>query len=168
MQNEITSKEFNDLYNHWHPKIKAYAQKILYSEEAALDCAQEVFRRLLNQDFDKIKDHLQAWMFTVCRNTSFKVKKKESIFVHTELNEEEAICEDPTPDVCLDKKILYKKVENLLKKLSPQQRKMIRLRYKSDLSYEEIAKKMKTTTGNVGFHLSTGIKILKKNLLKSI
>lgn len=167
MQTQISTEQFNELYDLWFPKMKIYAKKFVYSEELARDCAQEVFRKLLIQDFDKIKDHLQSWMFTVCRNTSFKASKKQSIFVY-DFEEEEAICEDPTPYQALDKKELYKKIENLLKKLSPQQRKMIRLRYKSDLSYEEIAKKMKTTTGNVGFHLSTGIKTLKQKLLKSI
>jgi RNA polymerase sigma factor (sigma-70 family) len=168
MQTQISKEQFNELYKHWTPKLRAYANKFLHNQQMVEDCVQEVFSKLFIQDFDKIKDHIQAWMFTVCRNTSFKMKKKESIFVYTELDEDEAVCEDPTPDVCLDKKILYKKVENILKKLTPQQRKMIRLKYKSDLSYEEIAKKMKTSTGNVGFHLSTSLKNVRKKLLKSI
>ena len=55
-----------------------------------------------------------------------------------------------------------------IKTLSKQQQKVIKLRYYSDLDYAQIAKKMKTTSGNVGFHLSTGLKNLRKKLLKSI
>jgi RNA polymerase sigma factor (sigma-70 family) len=167
MQTQISTEEFNVLYKEWNPKLHSYAVKILYNQESAEDCVQEVFRRLLNQDFVKIKDHIQAWMFTVCRNTSFKIKAKQKIFVD-EFEEEEAICQDYNPFECLDRKELYKKIDKITKSLSKQQRKMIQLRYKSDLSYEEIAKKLKTTSGNVGFHLSTAIKNVRKKLLNSI
>lgn len=167
MQTQITTEEFNELYKEWTPKLKSYANRILYNQESVEDCVQEVFRKLLNQDFDKIKDHIQSWMFVVCRNTSFKIKAKQKRFVDS-FEEEEAICEDLNPFESLDRKELYKKVERIIRNLSDQQKKSLKLRYKSDLSYEEIAKKMKTTSGNVGFHLSTAIKNVRKNLLKSI
>jgi RNA polymerase sigma factor (sigma-70 family) len=167
METQITTEEFTKLYKEWTPKLRAYANKILHNQQNVEDCVQEVFRRLLNQDFNKIKDHIQSWMFVVCRNTSFKVKAKQKLFVDS-FDEEEAICEEYNPFESLDRKELYKKIEKIIKKLSPQQRKMMQLRYKSDLSYEEIAKKLKTTSGNVGFHLSTALKNVRKNLLKSI
>ena len=167
MQTQISTEEFNTLYNEWTPKLRAYAKKILYNQENVEDCVQEVFRKLLKQDFDKIRDHIQSWMFVVCRNTSLKVKAKQKLFVDS-FEEEEAISEDHNPFECLDRKELYKKVQNIIKNLTPQQKKMIQLRYKSDLSYEEIAKKMKTTSGNVGFHLSTAVKNVRKKLLNSI
>lgn len=167
MQTQITIEEFNELYKEWTPKLKSYANKILYNQESVEDCVQEVFRKLLNQDFDKIKDHIQSWMFVVCRNTSFKIKAKQKRFVDS-FEEEEAICEDYNPFESLDRKELYKQVEKIIKTLSKQQQKILNLRHKSDLSYEEIAKKMNTTSGNVGFHLSTAIKNVRKNLLKSI
>jgi RNA polymerase sigma factor (sigma-70 family) len=167
MQTQISTEEFNALYNEWTPKLRAYANKILYNQENVEDCVQEVFRKLLNQDFDKIKNHIQSWMFVVCRNTSLKVKAKQKLFVDS-FEEDEAISEDYNPFESLDRKELYKKIEIIVKNLTPQQKKMIQLRYKSDLSYEEIAKKMKTTSGNVGFHLSTAIKNVRKKLLNSI
>ena len=167
MQTQITTQEFNSLYREWTPKLRAYASKILYNRESVEDCVQEVFRKLLDQDFDKIRDHIQSWMFVVCRNTSFKIKAKQKRVVDS-FEEEEAICEDLNPFESLDRKELYKKVDKIIRTLSDQQKKSLKLRYKSDLSYEEIAKKMKTTSGNVGFHLSTAIKNVRKSLLKSI
>ena len=163
MQTQITTEEFNTLYEEWTPKLRAYANKILYNRESVEDCVQEVFRKLLNQDFNKIKDHIQSWMFVVCRNTSFKIKAKQKLFVDS-FEEDEAICEDLNPFESLDRKELYKKVERIIRNLSDQQKKSLKLRYKSDLSYEEIAKKMKTTSGNVGFHLSTAIKNVRKKI----
>jgi RNA polymerase sigma factor (sigma-70 family) len=50
--------------------------------------------------------------------------------------------------------------------LSENQRKAIKLRYFNNLSYAEIAKKMKTSENNVGFTICTGIKNLKKHFFK--
>jgi RNA polymerase sigma-70 factor (ECF subfamily) len=167
MQAQISTEEFNELYKEWTPKLRSYAKRILYNQEIVEDCVQEVFRKLLQQDFEKIKDHVQSWMFTVCRNTSFKIKAKQKLFVDA-FEEEEALCEDYDPFESLDRKELYNKVQKIIKTLSKQQKKILQLRYNSDLSYEEIAKKLKTTSGNVGFHLSTAIKNVRKKLLNSI
>jgi RNA polymerase sigma factor (sigma-70 family) len=53
-----------------------------------------------------------------------------------------------------------------LNKLSDNQKKAIKLRYFNNLSYAEIAKKMKTSEGNVGFSISAGIRNLKKHFYK--
>ena len=81
MQTQISIEDFNKLYEEWTPKLRSFSKKILYNQEVVEDCVQEVFRKLLQQDFNKIKDHVQAWMFTVCRNTSLKLKAKQKVFL---------------------------------------------------------------------------------------
>ena len=168
MNAKITDELFTEVYTNYFPRLSAYARKILYNEHLVEECVQTVFSKLLNQDYSKIENisHLQKWLFTVCRNTSFKLKTKENRYV--EVEENETICEDPSPFENLDRKELYKEVNKILKTFSPQQKKMIKLRYFSDLDYNQIAKKLKTTSGNVGFHLSTALKNLRKKLTKSI
>jgi RNA polymerase sigma-70 factor (ECF subfamily) len=168
MNTKITDELFTEVYKDYFPRLSAHARKILYSDSLVEECVQIVFSKLLQQDYSKIQntDHLQRWLFTVCRNTSFKLKLKENRYVTAEENE--SLCEDPNPFENLDRKELYKQVSNILNTLSPQQKKMVKLRYFSDLDYGQIAKKMKTTTGNVGFHLSTALKNVRKKLVKSI
>jgi RNA polymerase sigma factor (sigma-70 family) len=59
---------------------------------------------------------------------------------------------------------LIKVMSRLIKKLSKNQQKALKLKYFKDCSYAEIAKKLKTSSGNVGFMLSTAISKLKKLL----
>jgi RNA polymerase sigma-70 factor (ECF subfamily) len=168
MNAKITDELFTEVYKDYFPRLSAHARKILYSDSLVEECVQIVFSKLLQQDYSKIQntDHLHKWLFTVCRNTSFKLKIKENRYVPAEENE--SLCEDPDPFENLDRKELHKQVNKILNTLSPQQKKMLKLRYFSDLDYGQIAKKMKTTTGNVGFHLSTALKNLRKKLAKSI
>ena len=169
METQITSEEFEVIYKQYTPRLKGLAKKFLYRDSLAEECVQDVFRKLLKQDFDKIREenHLRAWLFTVCRNGALNIKRKEGRFV--EEKEDESLSEDPNPFENLDKKECYKKATTLMKDiLSKDQQKAIKLRYFSDLDYKEIAKKMKTTTGNVGFLLSVGLSKVRKKLMKSI
>jgi RNA polymerase sigma factor (sigma-70 family) len=168
MNTKITDDLFTEVYKNYFPRLSAHARKILYSDSLVEECIQIVFSKLLEQDYSKIQntDHLHKWLFTVCRNTSFKIKTKENRYVPAEENE--SFCEDLDPFENLDRKELYKKIKKILNTLSPQQKKTIKLRYFSDLDYNEIAKKMKTSTGNVGFHLSTALKNVRTKLTKSI
>lgn len=169
METQITTQEFEVIYKQYTPRLKGLAKKFLYRDSLAEECVQDVFRKLLKQDFDKIREenHLRAWLFTVCRNGALNIKRKESRFV--EEKEDESLSEDPNPFENLDKRECYNKATALMKGvLSKDQQKVIKLRYFSDLSYKEIAKKMKTTTGNVGFLLSIGLSKVRKKLMKSI
>jgi RNA polymerase sigma factor (sigma-70 family) len=168
MNTKITDDLFEQVYKDYLPRLHAFSKKILYSDSIAEECIQIVFSKLLKQDFSKIEnaDHLQKWLFTVCKNTSLKLKAKENRYVESQ--EDESLSEDPDPFENLDRKELYKEVDKILNTLSPQQKKMIKLRYFSDLDYSQIAKKMKTSTGNVGFHLCTALKNVRKKLAKSI
>ena len=142
METQITSEEFEIIYKEYTPRLKGLAKKFLYRESLVEECVQDVFRKLLKQDFNKIREenHLRAWLFTVCKNGAFNIKRKESRFV--EEKEDESLSEDPDPFENLDKKECYKKATVLMKDiLSKDQQKAIKLRYFSDLNYKEIAKK---------------------------
>ena len=169
MERQITTEEFEVIYKQYTPRLKGLAKKFLYRDSLAEECVQDVFRKLLKQDFDKIcqEDHLRAWLFTVCKNGAFNIKRKESRFV--EEKEDESLSEDPNPFENLDKKECYKKATALMKEvLSIDQQRAIKLRYFSDLDYKQIAKKMKTTTGNVGYMLSAGLAKVREKLTKRI
>ena len=170
MQTQITTEEFEVIYKRYTPRLKGLAKKFLYRDALAEECVQDVFRKLLKQeDFDKLReeDRLRAWLFIVCKNAALNIKRKENRFV--EEKEDESLSEDPNPFENLDKKECYKKASSLIKEiLSTDQQKAIKLRYFSDLDYKQIAKKMKTTTGNVGHMLSVGLAKVRSKLSKRI
>src|ERR1041385_1269616 len=55
-----------------------YAAWILGDVERAREVVQETFLRLCKEEPTGIKDHLAQWLFTVCRNLAFDVRKKEN------------------------------------------------------------------------------------------
>ena len=55
-----------------------YATWILGDAERAREVVQETFLRLCKEQPARIGDHLAQWLFTVCRNLAFDVRKKEN------------------------------------------------------------------------------------------
>lgn len=158
---QIYSENKNDLLN--------FAKKIMKNDLNAEDSVHETFARLCRHDFEDL-NVIKPWLYTVCRNFSFQqlAKFKKISYQRNEDLQNESISEDASP--CED--LLLKESKEKMKKsfsiLNKRQKQAIKLRYYSDLSYAEIAKKMKTTVGNVGFILSTSIEKLRKEMKNNL
>jgi len=156
-----------ELYKEYQPRLAAYSYKILKNNENAKDCVQEVFKRLAKQDMGKIKDHIHQWLFVVCRNCSLKILKRQN-FVLLDENHDQVFSEDKNPFESLDSKEKIKKLLWMVEQLPKKRKDILKLRFVHDLKYEEIAKKLKTTSGNVGFMLSTTLCDLREKFSKTI
>lgn len=164
---QITHQKFQELYQEYGKRLYGASEKIVKDPQKAQDVIHEVFIRLHKQDFCKIEGHINEWLFTVCRNCSIKQYHNRNRYVLVDnLEEFDSIDESNSASQDMIQSELLKTMMNLIKKLPKNQQKALHLRYFEDFSYETIAKKMKTTTGNVGFMLSNGISRLKA-LLKS-
>ena len=164
---QIPQEKYLELYSEYKKRLFAASDKIVKDSQKAEDVFQEVFLRLHKQDYSKIEDHINEWLFIVCRNLSIKQYHKRNKYVLID-NIEAFEREDESldaPSQMMKKEL----IAGMLKHLSsiPQRHQTIlKMRYFDNLTYEEIAKKMKTTVGNIGFLLSTSITKIRKKLEK--
>lgn len=139
-----------------------YATTFLHDVERARDVVQETFIRLYQQDIDKVKDGLKAWLFTVCRNRSLDVIRKERRITGLE---EEQMARLPsqrrTPSERADLEERIGQVHEALSRLSENQREIILLKFEQGLTYKEMSKVTGLSSGNIGFLLHTGLKRLR-------
>jgi RNA polymerase sigma-70 factor (ECF subfamily) len=142
--------------------LLGYATTFLHDIERARDVVQDTFIRLYQQDIEKVKDGLKAWLFTVCRNRSLDVIRKEKRMVGLE---EEQASRLPsgrrTPSERADLLERVEQVHAALNRLSENQREVILLKFEQGLSYDEISEVTGLSSGNVGFLLHTGLKRLR-------
>ena len=61
-----------------------YAASIVKDEDRAKDVVQDTFIKLYEQDPEKVRKSLKAWLFTVCRNRCFDVIRKEKRMINVE------------------------------------------------------------------------------------
>lgn len=142
-----------------------YATTFLHDVERARDVVQDTFIRLHQQDIEKVRSGLKAWLFTVCRNRALDVIRKEKRIVGLE---DEQMARVPssrrTPAERADLQERVSQVHEAMARLSENQREVIQLKFEQGLSYEEISEVTGLSSGNVGFLLHTGLKRLRSFL----
>ena len=147
-----------------------YATWILGDIERAREVVQETFLRLCKEKPARVDDHLAQWLFTVCRNLAFDVRKKENRM--TPLTDPEtvgAVYDRPTahkaPLQSLEREEKMSHVLRVMESLPKNQREVLRLKFQCDLTYKEISEITQLSVTNVGFLIHTAIKTLRKELL---
>jgi RNA polymerase sigma-70 factor (ECF subfamily) len=146
-----------------------YATWILGDIERAREVVQETFLRLCKEQPARVGDHLAQWLFTVCRNLAFDVRKKENRM--SPLTEPEMVTAAyeayGEPGASLEREETMSHVLRVMESLPANQREVLRLKFQSDLSYKEISEITRLSVTNVGFLIHTAIKTLRKEMLES-
>ena len=74
----ISNSEFLALaLERYEAPLVEYATRILGDVEHARDVVQDTFLKLCRAGPGKVRDHLAQWLFTVCRNRAYDVRRKE-------------------------------------------------------------------------------------------
>jgi len=165
---KISEKALVEIYNNYENRLFGFAKKILKDDLLAEDCVQQTFYQLYKQDDHEKITEIYSWLFTVCRNYAFKLSNNRKKFPVCEISQDERIDEGLSPLENLDRKELYSLVDQQLKNLSKQKQEILKLRFFSGLSYEEISQKTKLNIKNVGFHISNSLSIIRKKFHQTV
>jgi RNA polymerase sigma factor (sigma-70 family) len=145
------------LENHERSLVR-YATWILGDIERAREVVQETFLRLCKEDPARISAHLAQWLFTVCRNLAFDVRRKENRM--TPLGDTEI---SVAPD--LDERQTASQIFQFIETLPKNQREVLYLKFQCDLSYKEISEITRLSVSNVGFLIHTAVRTIRKQML---
>lgn len=124
--------------------VYSIAWKITLNEEDALDATQNVFEKLLGKiGTFKGKGAFRSWIASIATREAIDLlrKKRHKMEVPSENHIMEAFPESNGSTIMdvLDHKQKMRIVENAMQQISPQQRTVLTLRFKQDLSPSEIS-----------------------------
>jgi RNA polymerase sigma-70 factor (ECF subfamily) len=147
-----------------------YARRLVGNTETARDVVQETFLRLCREDPGRLNGCLREWLYTVCRNHAFDVRRKDRRMTTMSLVESPperpaertrpAAAPEPTAEARESSGIAMRMVNAL----PENQQDVIRLRFQAGLSYKEIAAVTGLSVTNVGFLLHTAIKTIRERM----
>ena len=162
-QKTDAEQKFEEILQRFEIPLLQYAVRITGDRERARDVVQETFVKFQRNGAINRADEPATWLFTVCRNAALNVCRKERRMMYLD---EEAIelreAEEPLPFDRLEQKEAAGFLLRIVATLPVRQQEVIQLKFQSDLSYQQIAKIMKTTANNVGVLLHTALKTLRQ------
>lgn len=151
---------------HHQAPLQRYATRLLGGDaDRARDVVQDTFVRLMAQPPSAVDGHVAEWLFTVCRNRSYDVLRKEGRMKRFEEGQvEQLTAPDPRPGRTLERAEQHETVLRLVGRLTPNQQEVIRLKFQNGFSYQEISRITSLSVTNVGFILHTAIKALRQEM----
>lgn len=150
---------------HQAPLLR-YATRLLHGDaERARDVVQDTFVRLMAQPPEQVNGHVAEWLFTVCRNRTHDVQRKEGRMKRfADGQVEQLTAPDPRPGRALERAEQHEAVLRLIDKLPHNQQEVVRLKFQNGFSYQQISRITALSVTNVGFILHTAIKALRAEM----
>jgi RNA polymerase sigma factor (sigma-70 family) len=144
--------------------------------DAARDLVQDTFLRLWELDpatASVVRGHLAEWLHTVCRHRAIDIGRKERRMHLAEPQEMEQVGRSPTgnpersssPSGAGEEREAVSCMFDAMESLPERQQEILRLKFQAGLSYQEIARVMELSVGNVGFIIHNALKSLRVKLL---
>jgi len=156
-----SSVAFQVLYEKYWSDVLDEAYKRIDDIDQAKDVVQEVFAALWSKAGMLEIKNLPAWLTTVTKNQVFSMLKKQQRFVPLTDIFAELDGYGDHPDANLLRTELAKAYEALVNALPEQQRIIFNMRYKDELSPDEIAQKLNLSPKTVRNHLGRALLKLK-------
>jgi RNA polymerase sigma-70 factor (family 1) len=164
--NEAAFIEIFNLYKH---KLYSFLLRITKSEEQSLDFVQDIFMKLwMNRISLSTIDNFSSYIFRAAQNqavNSFKRSMTENYILKKNPVAEMA---SNSIEADLEYKLLQTKLNEVVKKLPPQQQLVYTLSREQGLKHEEIAKQLNLSVSTVKNHMVQALKTIKEFLRSNL
>jgi RNA polymerase sigma-70 factor (ECF subfamily) len=175
-------RAFNDLVNHWYPKIYNFAYKYFAAEDLAEEVAQRTFIAVF-QKLEQLKqpERFKAWLFQIagnlCHEEQRRKKKKWTVsWLWSASGDEDESYELPLPDdrmhanpeAHFEQNELAELLQKALHKLPEEQRIIVIMKECEGFKFNEIAEILAISENTAKSRLYYGLKALKKILNPSM
>ncbi len=159
LKEQEKKRKFEQFFILTFPKVKAFAWKILHSEEDAEDIAQDIFVKLWdNPEIWENKETWDSYIYTMARNQIYNFLKHQSV----ELNYQEKLSQENSPSYEFDMydKLYAKELQLLIKltldNMPEQRRKVFSMSRQRGMSNQEIADNLQLSVRTVERHIYLG------------
>ena len=159
-----THAQLQIIIERYEQSLLRYAASILNDADLACDAVQETFLRLWKTGRSaESRQGLPSWLFTVCRNVSVDMVRKDSRMTRLQ-NEDQTLEEQSVPVDREQNNDVSDHLSSVISSLPAEQQEVLRLKFQNSFTYRQIAEITGQTVANVGFKLHTGLKTIRERL----
>ena len=157
----MTKEEFESIYRQHYAKMYHLARTMLYDVDESKDVVSDIFARLLRDCDGPQKDKMEGYLMTAVRNRCHDVLSHKSI---RERVERLFLQESMQGHIIAmnDDDRLERLMQFIESELPPLSQQIFRLRFLSEMSYEEVAQAAGVSKVTVYNHLSQSVQRIKE------
>ena len=161
----MTKKEFEDIYRQHYAKMYRLARTMLYDVDESKDVVSDIFARLLRDCDGPQKDKMEGYLMTAVRNRCRDVLNHKSMQERVKklFLQESMQCQIVSMN---DDDRLERLMQFIESELPPLSQQIFRLRFLSEMSYEEVAQAAGVSKVTVYNHLSQSVQRIKEHFDK--
>lgn len=142
---------FQELFQAFSPRIRAYLLKMTRNPQAAEDLMQETMLAIWRKagQYDPARGPASAWIFTIARNIWIDAWRKQR---RPEIDPNDpALAADPEPDAAnlIERRQSHDALHKAMQSLPPEQVNLIRLSFFEEASHSTIASQLGLPIGTV-------------------
>jgi RNA polymerase sigma-70 factor (ECF subfamily) len=159
LASKLDTTALAEIYDSYSPGIYRYAMRLIGDECMAEDCVADTFARFLKslQERRGPRDHLQAYLYRIAHNWIVDLyRSKDNLLELSDAIRSEA----DVPEEEASNHIRQKQVRRAIRRLTPDQQKVISLKYLEEWTNDEVARVLKKPVG--------AVKSLQHRALKSL
>jgi RNA polymerase sigma-70 factor (ECF subfamily) len=151
LASQLDAEALAEIYDRYSTGLYSYASRLLNDTALAEDCVAEVFARFLKsvQKSQGPRDHLRAYLYRITHNWIVDYYRDHQQVSELTETLHETLPSDEFPEEEVAKRIRQKQIREAMHQLTPNQQKVIALKYLEDWSNEEIAELLHKTVGAV-------------------
>ena len=161
---------FERVFRAYYAPLGTFAFRFVRDAAMAEDVVQDVFAALWSSRRTlAVRTSLRAYLYAAVRNRALNILKHDDVVEDWETDESDDDARalhapPPQPDAILDARILNDELSAAFAALPQRQAEVMRLRWRDELSYAEIAEALGISVKGVEKHLARGLVALRSRL----
>ena len=161
----MTKEEFEPIYRRHYAPMYRLARRLLYDPQESKDVVSDIFARLLREKYQPQRNQMEGYLMTAVRNRCRDVLSHKSMRERVErLFLQESMQSHIVP--MNDDDRLERLIQFIEAELPPLSQQIFRLRFLSEMSYEEVAQTAGVSKVTVYNHLSQSVQRIKEYFQK--
>lgn len=156
---------FEELFNHFAPRVKAFLMKSGADPQMAEECSQEVMATVWRKAhlFDPARASVSTWIFTIARNKKIDAIRKLNRPEPEQLYPEQDY--EPDQEEVVELQQETERLATALSELPEKQRVLIEKAYLGELSHSEIAEITGLPLGTIKSRIRLALEKLRHSMM---
>ena len=156
---------FEELFNHFAPRVKAFLMKSGADPQMAEECSQEVMATVWRKAhlFDPSRASASTWIFTIARNKKIDAIRKQNRPEPEQHYQDQDY--EPDQETIVELQQETERLTSALEELPEKQRVLVEKAYLGELSHSEIAEITGLPLGTIKSRIRLALEKLRHSMM---